>query len=78
MAVSDNDKVDLSKIKPQPYDSFDEQDRKCEEAREREATEVYEPLTDEQRRIVREHSGINPVEQFVEDIVDDVAGNRRD
>ncbi len=72
MSIFKDDEVDLSKVKPQPYESFDEQDR------ERAATEVYEPLTDEQRQIVREQSGINPVEQFVEDVVNDVAGNDKD
>ncbi|WP_165009273.1 GTP cyclohydrolase I FolE2 [Neisseria yangbaofengii] len=74
MGIFKDDEVDLSKVKPQPYESFDEQDRKREES----ATEVYEPLTDEQRQIVREQSGINPVEQFVEDVVNDVAGNDKD
>lgn len=77
MTDSKHDNIDLSKIKPQPYDSFDEEDRKREEAREREATEVYAPLTDEQRKIVREQAGINPVEQLVEEVVGDVAGNKR-
>lgn len=78
MSIFKGDEVDLSKVKPQPYESFEEQDRKREEARERAATEVYEPLTDEQRQIVREQSGINPVEQFVEDVVNDVTGNDKD
>ncbi len=78
MNIFKGDEVDLNKVKPQPYESFEEQDRKREEARERAATEVYEPLTDEQRQIVREQSGINPVEQFVEDVVNDVAGNDKD
>lgn len=72
MAVSGDD-IDLSKIKPQPYDSFEEEDRKREEARD----QVYPPLTDEQREIVRRQSGINPVDQLVDDVVSDVAGNRR-
>ena len=78
MSIFKGDEVDLRKVKPQPYESFEEQDRKREEARERAATEVYEPLTDEQRQIVREQSGINPVEQFVEDVVNDVTGNDKD
>lgn len=78
MSIFKGDEVDLSKVKSQPYESFEEQDRKREEARERAATEVYEPLTDEQRQIVREQSGINPVEQFVEDVVNDVTGNDKD
>lgn len=63
--------MDLSKIKPQPYPDFDEQDRLREEAAERAATEVHEPLTEEQKRIVREQSGINPVEQTLNDVLKD-------
>lgn len=69
MGIFNNDDVDLSKVKPQPYPSFEEQDREREEAVERAATEVNEPLTEEQKRIVREQSGINPVEQTVGDVL---------
>lgn len=57
---------DLSKIKPQPYESFEETERKHEE----EAT-VVNPLTERQKEIVREQSGINPVSQTVGDALKD-------
>lgn len=73
MGISKQDDIDLSKIKPQPYDSFEEEDRKREEAREKDATEVHPPLTEQQKKAVREQSGINPIDQTVSDIVKDVA-----
>lgn len=72
MSLFSNDDVDLSKVKPQPYDSFDEEDRKREENREKEATEVYPPLTEKQKKTVREQSGINPIDQTVNDVVKDI------
>lgn len=65
MSLFKHDDVDLSKLKPQPYESFEE----AENRREREATEVNAPLTEEQKRIVHEQSGINPIEQTVNDIL---------
>lgn len=66
MGLSDYDKkVDVRKIKPQPYESFEE----AEARREQEATEVNAPLTEEQKRIVREQSGIDPVAQTVSDML---------
>lgn len=65
MSLFNNDDVDLSKLKPQPYESFEE----AESRREREAAEVNEPLTEEQLRIVREQSGLNPIEQAVGDVL---------
>lgn len=69
MGLFKNDDVDLSKVKPQPYPSFEEEDRQREEAIERAATEVNEPLTEEQKQIVREQSDLNPVEQTVGDVL---------
>ncbi|ASK27529.1 cytochrome-c oxidase [Neisseria chenwenguii] len=68
MGLSDDDKkVDVRKIKPQPYESFEE----TEARREQEATEVNAPLTEEQKRIVREQADINPVAQTVNDVLKD-------
>ncbi|WP_274585763.1 cytochrome-c oxidase [Neisseria leonii] len=61
--------IDLGKIQPQPYESFEE----AEARREAELDEVYAPLTDAQREAVRGQSGINPVSQTVSDLVEDVA-----
>ncbi len=61
--------IDLSKIKPQPYESFEE----AEARHDAELAEVYKPLTDSQRAAVREQSGINPLDQTVSDMVHDVA-----
>lgn len=66
------DDTDYSHIKPQPYDSFEEEERKREEARELAATQVNEPLTAEQQKIVREQADINPVTQMIEDVLDDM------
>lgn len=60
-----NDNTDYSKIKPQPYESFDE----AEQKRENDATSTNEPLTDAQKEEVQRQSGINPVEQTVGDVV---------
>ncbi len=67
MGIFKSDKVDVSKIKPQPYEDFDEAERK----REQDATEVDAPLTERQRQIVREQAGINPVTQTVGDVLKD-------
>lgn len=64
------DNNDYSHIKAQPYDSFEEEERKREQAREAAATEVHEPLTEKQKQIVREQANINPVEQMIEDVLD--------
>ncbi|WP_231623920.1 cytochrome-c oxidase [Neisseria sp. 83E34] len=68
MSLFKKDDVDLSKIKPQPYESFEEAERR----REEEATEVHEPLTERQKEIVREQSGINPITQTVSDAMKEV------
>ena len=67
MGIFKSDKVDVSKIKPQPYEDFDEADRK----REQDATEVDAPLTERQRQIVRAQAGVNPVTQTVGDVLKD-------
>lgn len=67
MGIFNNDDVDLSKVKPQPYDSFEEEESK----RERDATETNAPLTEEQKRIVRQQEGINIVEQTINDTLKD-------
>lgn len=59
--------ADTGKIKPQPYESFEEAERK----REEEALAVNPPLSERQKAIVREQSGINPVEQTVSDALKD-------
>lgn len=59
--------ADTGKIKPQPYESFEEIERK----REEEALAVNPPLSERQKAIVREQSGINPVEQTVNDALKD-------
>ena len=64
MSSKSND-LDLSKIKPQPYESFEE----VEQKREQEATKVNEPLSDQQKTYLREHDANNPVSQFVDDTV---------
>ncbi|WP_373706877.1 cytochrome-c oxidase, partial [Neisseria dentiae] len=46
-----------------PYESFEEAERK----REEEALAVNPPLSERQKAIVREQSGINPIEQTVND-----------
>lgn len=66
--TSPTNEPDLSKIKPQPYESFEEAERK----REEEATAVNPPLTERQKEIVREQSGINPVSQTVGDALKDM------
>ncbi|EGY51516.1 hypothetical protein [Neisseria shayeganii] len=67
MSIFKHDDVDLSKVKPQPYESFEEMERR----REAEATEVHPPLTERQKEIVREQSGINPIAQTVSDAMKD-------
>ncbi|MDO4248855.1 MAG: cytochrome-c oxidase [Neisseria sp.] len=67
MSLFKKDDIDLSKIKPQPYESFE----KAEQKREEEATAVHPPLTERQKEIVREQSGINPVSQTVSDALKD-------
>ena len=64
MSSKSND-LDLSKIKPQPFESFEE----AEQKREQEATEVNEPLSDKQKAYLREHDANNPVSQLVDDTV---------
>ena len=56
---------DLGKIKPQPYESFEETEQK----REQDAVAVNPPLTEQQQAVVREQAGINPVAQLVGDVV---------
>lgn len=56
---------DLGKIKPQPYESFEE----AEQKREQDAVAVNPPLTEQQQAVVREQAGINPVTQLVGDVV---------
>ncbi|UOO81898.1 cytochrome-c oxidase [Uruburuella testudinis] len=65
--MAEQNKPDLSKMKPQPYESFEE----AEQARENDAVAVNAPLTERQRAIVREQSGINPVTQTVTDVLKD-------
>ena len=56
--------VDLSKIKPQPYDN---------EYRDDEPEEVVEPLTDKQKAYIDAHQSGNPISQLVADTIDDDA-----
>ena len=56
---------DLSNIKPQPYESFEE----AEQKREQDVAAVNPPLTEQQQAVVREQAGINPVAQLVGDVV---------
>ena len=58
------DEVDLSKIKPQPYDN---------EYRDDEPEEVVEPLTDKQKAYIDAHQSGNPISQLVADTIDDDA-----
>lgn len=62
-----NNDIDFSKIKPQPYESFEEAERK----REEDALAVNPPLSEREKAIVREQSGINPIEQTVNDALTD-------
>lgn len=66
MSIFKSDKVDVSKIKPQPYESFEEAERKREEA----ATEVNDPLTEKQKAYLREHDANNPISQLVDDTIE--------
>lgn len=63
MGIFKKDDVDVSKVKPQPYESFEE----AEQKREQDATQVNAPLTGRQQEIVREQAGVNPVTQTVSD-----------
>lgn len=65
------DDTDYSKIKPQPYPSFEEQDRQREAQRECDATEVHEPLSEVQKQIVYEQADINPITQTITDVLKD-------
>lgn len=65
MGIFKKDEVDVSKVKPQPYESFEEAEQKREQA----ATAVNAPLTERQKEVVREQSGINPVTQTVNDVL---------
>lgn len=56
--------VDLSKIKPQPYDN---------EYRDNEPEEVVAPLTDKQKAYIDAHQSGNPISQLVADTIDDDA-----
>ncbi len=57
---------DLGKIKPQPYESFEE----AEQKREQDAVAVNPPLTETAAsRAAREQAGINPATQLVGDVV---------
>ena len=56
--------VDLSKIKPQPYDN---------ECRDNEPEEVVAPLTDKQKAYIDAHQSGNPISQLVADTIDDDA-----
>lgn len=67
MSLFKKDDIDLSKIKPQPYESFEDTERK----REEDAAAVNPPLTERQKEIVREQSGINPISQTVSDALKD-------
>lgn len=62
-----NNDTDFSKIKPQPYESFEEAERK----REEDALAVNPPLSEREKAIVRGQAGINPVEQTVNDALAD-------
>ena len=63
-----NNDTDFSKIKPQPYESFEETERK----REEDALAVNPPLSEREKAIVRGQAGINPVEQTVNDALADL------
>lgn len=67
MTANGKPPADAGKIKPQPYESFEEIERK----REEEALAVNPPLSERQKAIVREQSGINPIEQTVNDALKD-------
>lgn len=57
----------LSGIKPQPYEDFEEAERR----REEEALAVNPPLSEREKAAVRRQAGINPVEQTVSDALKD-------
>lgn len=67
MTANGKPTANIGKIKPQPYESFEETERK----REEEALAVNPPLSERQKAIVREQSGINPIEQAVNDALKD-------
>lgn len=67
MTANGKPTANTGKIKPQPYESFEEIERK----REEEALAVNPPLSERQKAIVREQSGINPIEQTVNDALKD-------
>lgn len=67
MTANGKPAANTANIKPQPYESFEETERK----REEEALAVNPPLSERQKAIVREQSGINPIEQTVNDALKD-------
>lgn len=66
MSQHHND-IDVGKIKPQPYGSFEEAERK----REEDALAVNPPLSEREKAIVRKQSGTDPIEQTVNDALTD-------
>ncbi|MDO5639572.1 MAG: cytochrome-c oxidase [Neisseria sp.] len=67
MGMFKKDNTDAAKVKPQPYESFEE----AEQKREQDATAVNPPLTEQQKAIVRQQAGVNPVSQTMSDVLKD-------
>lgn len=68
MGFSSKKGADWRKIKPQPYESFEE----AECRREEEAVAVNPPLSRKQKETVRKQAGVNPIEQTVGDALKDI------